>query len=322
MMEPTPHKPLEWERGGLIYRPDGSLPWSRTHAQSPRALALGDDLVRIVFSTRDESGRTRPGAIDVSASSPCEVLSIAQKPLLELGSPGEFDDRGVMPACFLRHDGKIYLFYTGWNTSETVPYRLSIGLACSIDGGNSFEKIGPGPIMDRSLHEPLSCSQPYVIRRGKGFRMYYLSIFKWAEVNGRLESYYNLRYVDSDTIDHWQPLGKIAVDCDDDFTQAIAVPTVWREADLYRMVYCFRGDSGFRNDRSSSYRLGYAVSTDGDQWRRHDSDIGLVRSDSGWDAGMQAYPDYFQHPKGDLLFYSGNGFGKEGFGFARRRSAS
>lgn len=314
----TEAAPLEWKPGGLIYVPDGSLAWSKTHAQSPRALDLGNDRLRIVFSTRDQKGRTRPGSIDVSASDPSVIQAIAKDPLLELGEPGAFDDCGVMPACFLRSGGKIYLFYTGWNTSQTVPYRLSIGLACSDDGGLSFTKIGRGPVMDRSLHEPLGCSQPYVIPWGNGFRMYYLSIFKWAQVEGRLESYYNLRYVDSDNLLHWLPKGDVAVECDDDFTQAIAVPTVWVENGGFRMIYCFRGDNRFRTDPQSAYRLGFAVSPDGDQWRRQDDRIGIQRSTSGWDSEMQAYPDYFSHPLGSYLFYSGNGFGRGGFGFARR----
>jgi len=276
--------------------------------------------MRVVFSTRDGEGRTRPGFIDVDASDPARVLDVGQQPLLELGSPGSFDDRGAMPACFLEEAGVTYLFYTGWNTSDSVPYRLSIGLAKSTDGGQSFEKVGPGPVMDRSLHEPISCSQPYVIPWKGGYRMYYISFFDWREINGRLESYYNLRYVDTDDLECWRPKGHIAVDCDDEFTKAIAVPTVWKEGDKYRMLYSYRGDTDFRTDTNAAYRLGSAVSDDGDSWQRRDDLIGLHPSESGWDSQMQAYPEYFSNEHGSYLFYSGNGFGQAGVGFARRTS--
>lgn len=313
-------EPMRWEPSKLIYRPDGSLPWSLTHAQSPRALDLGDGILRLVFSTRDDNGRTRPGFIDVRSDNPAEVIKIGSEPLLDLGRPGTFDDCGVMPSCFLRTEDSIYLFYTGWNTSGTVPYRLALGLARSSDGGQTFEKVGEGPVMDRSLHEPISCSQPYVIPWKSGYRMYYISFFDWREINGRLESYYNLRYVDSTNLESWLPKGHIAVDCDDELTKAIAVPTVWKEDGKYRMVYSYRGDTDFRSDMNTAYRLGIAVSDDGDSWQRRDDLTGLHRSKAGWDSLMQAYPDYFSNDYGSYLFYSGNGFGQAGVGFARRIS--
>ena len=309
---------FRWEPGGRIYKPDGDLWWSRTHAQSPRAWEFSDGTLRIVFSTRDGEGRTRPGYVDVQMEDPTRVVQIGSEPMLDLGVPGAFDDSGVMPSCFVRDGDRVHMFYTGWNRSTTVPYRLAIGLATSHDGGHSFQKIGPGPVMDRSLLEPISCSQPYVIPWGGGYRMFYLSIFAWREVSGRMESYYNLRYVDSKNVRQWCPAGDIAIECDDSFTKAVAVPTVWREEGLFRMIYSFRGDSGFRDDPKSAYRLGYAVSRDGDSWERLDQELKLCNGGSDWDSVMQAYPDYFESSSGAFLFYTGNGFGREGIGFMKR----
>ena len=67
------------------------------------------------------------------------------RPVLDLGELGCFDDVGVMPSCIVNVDGAKLLYYAGWNTSTTVPYRISIGLAVSDDGGYTFV----GFIMDQ-----------------------------------------------------------------------------------------------------------------------------------------------------------------------------
>jgi hypothetical protein len=41
------------------------------------------------------------------------------------------------------------------------------------------------------------------------------------------------------------------------------------------MWYCYRGSVDYRADKTQSYRLGYAESTDGKQWKRLDALVGI-----------------------------------------------
>jgi hypothetical protein len=93
-------------------------------------------------------------------------------------------------------------------------------------------------------------------------------------------------------------------------------PCVIAEDGLYKMCYCYRGSVNFRTDKRQSYRLGYAESGDGINWLRKDEEVGIDRSDEGWDSVMMCYPYLYRHQDKTYLFYNGNGFGESGLGYA------
>jgi hypothetical protein len=81
------------------------------------------------------------------------------------------------------------------------------------------------------------------------------------------------------------------------------------------MWFCYRGTQDFR-DGSDSYRIGYAWSTDLINWTRNDDRVGIEPSIDGWDSKMLAYPCVVEVGEKILMFYAGNGFGRDGFGYA------
>ena len=62
--------------------------------------------------------------MDVDAANPLHVVSVAKEPALESRRPRTFDDNGVTPICVLRHEGKLYLYYVGWQLGVKVRYYL------------------------------------------------------------------------------------------------------------------------------------------------------------------------------------------------------
>ena len=63
--------------------------------------------------------------------------------------------------------------------------------------------------------------------------------------------------------------------------------------------------------------MGLATSTDLINWERiPDNFIGLEKSTTGWDSKMMCYPYMIKEKNKHILFYYGNYFGKEGFGYA------
>jgi hypothetical protein len=93
---------------------------------------------------------------------------------------------------------------------------------------------------------------------------------------------------------------------------------VFKENDEYKMIYSYRHVSAYRTDPKSAYRLGYAESADGVLWQRRDDEIGIERSESGWDSQMMEYSSVSQTKDHLLMLYNGNGFGRSGFGYAIR----
>ena len=303
-----------------MFAPDGRYPWSLTHAQVPIAHDNGDGTLRVFFGTRDAMNRTRTSFIDVDIDDPRRIRYVHDRPVMELGALGCFDDSGVMPSWMVERGGALYLYYIGWNVGQTVPYRNAIGLAVSHDGGRSFERCFDGPIMDRTAREPHFVACPTVLVEGDLWRMWYLGCTGWVMEKGKAEPLYHLRYAESDDGITWRRDGIIAIDYRDEEEGGLVRPSIVAEttggAPLYRMWFSRRAARGYREDPSKSYRLGYAESRDGISWERMDGRAGLDVSPEGWDSAMLCYPYVYRHGGRLNLLYNGNGFGASGVGWA------
>jgi hypothetical protein len=234
------------------------------------------------------------------------MLQLADRPLLELGDLGAFDDSGVMPTWLVSHDGLRHLYYIGWNLGVTVPFRNAIGLATSRDG-EQYARYADGPIVDRSRTEPHFCASCAVVREELRWRMWYLSCTHWSVVDGTPRHHYHIKYAESDDGIDWRRSGRVAVDFANPAEYAISRPSVVKDHDRWRMWYSYRG---------ARYRIGYAESPDGIVWTRHDDQAGIDVSPRGWDAEMIEYPFVFDHRGARYMIYNGDGYGATGFGIA------
>jgi hypothetical protein len=304
-----------WQKRGRLFCPDVGSGWIHSHAQVPTPHLRPDGRLRIYFGARDRQNRTSTVFVEVDPQQLSRVVALHDKPILPLGALGCFDDAGVMPSCLVEADGTTYLYYTGWNTSTTVPYRNAIGVAASRDGGQSFERVFDGPILDRHAEEPHFCATPFVLRDGGLWRMWYLSCTGWTMVAGKPEACYLIRYTESNDGLTWQRPGRIAIDYERP-DEAIARPWVLRDHRGYHMWYSYRSIDGYRTRPDRSYRIGYAASSDGYSWKREDDAVNLPASSDAWDAEMTAYAAVIDLRGRRYMLYNGNGFGASGFGFA------
>jgi len=200
-----------------------------------------------------------------------------------------------------------YLFYTGWTRGVTVPFYLFAGLAISDDGGRSFRRQSPAPILERNEVDPLLTASPFVLIENGIWRMWYVSAARWRMTAGKPEHDYHIRYAESRNGVDWVRRGIVCIDFAHAGEHAIARPCVIRDGRVYRMWYAWRG---------THYRIGYAESADGVVWTRMDDDAGIGVSKDGWDSEMVEYPYVFAHRGRLLMLYNGNGYGKTGCGLA------
>jgi hypothetical protein len=175
------------------------------------------------------------------------------------------------------------------------------------EGGQPFHRFAPGPVLDRSLHEPHFCASCCVLPSADGWRMWYLSCTGWSSRAGRPEHHYHIKYAESDDGIAWRRDGEVAIDFAGPDEYAISRPSVLRDGDCWRMWYSYRG---------GSYRIGYAESADGRHWRRLDERVGIDLAPSGWDSEMIEYPFVFDHGGQRYMLYNGNDYGRTGFGLA------
>jgi predicted GH43/DUF377 family glycosyl hydrolase len=308
---------MRWEKKGLIFTVENNSDWMAHHACVPVADKVGDDILRIYFAPRDKEGRSRTTFIEVEADNPSRVLRVHDRPVIDLGKLGTFDDSGVMASCIVNQDDRKYLYYIGWNRGVTVPYRNSVGLAVSMDGGLTFERVCEGPVVDRTMHEPYFCASPFAMydREESKWKLWYASSTGWMVVHGQPEPLYQIKYAESADGVHWIRNNTVCLE----YTfegEANARPCVIKEDGRYRMWYCFRGSVDYRTRREQSYRLGYAESADGINWTRKDEAVGIGLSSEGWDSVMMEYPYVYEHKGRKYMLYNGNGFGETGFGYA------
>lgn len=307
---------MKWEKKGRIISLDDfkDISWMQSHTQVPVPFKLKDGNYRIYFNSRCE-GKTLPTFVEIDRKL-FKIINRNEKPLLELGEPGTFDDSGVMFSSIVAVDDTIYMYYIGWNQQVSVPYQNSIGLAISEDGGRTFKKYSSGPILGRSLQNPIFVSSPYVIRTDEEWLMYYLFCTKWIDGihAGKKEPVYDIRYAKSHDGIHWEiPDGNVCITGED---EAVAQPCVIKDKQGFRMWYSTRKTIDYRENRESSYRIGYAESKDGFSWVRKDSEAGITVSDEGWDSQMQEYAYVLPEGNKFIMFYNGNGFGQSGIGYA------
>ncbi|MFP4004169.1 MAG: hypothetical protein ACLFV8_10370, partial [Alphaproteobacteria bacterium] len=279
----------------------------------PTVLVL-EDRLRVYFASRPRPDLSLTTFVDLDIGDPGEILSVHERPVLEPGPPGAFDEHGVMPCCAFEHEGRVWLYYSGWSRRASIPYSNWSGLAVSEDGGQTFRKAFPGPIVDRTPEEIFSATAVWVVRQPECWHMWYASGTEWVEIGGKSEEVYRIRHGVSPDGIHWKRENRELLSFRRRH-EPTHRPSVIRIGDSWHMWFSHRGVEDFRNG-SDAYRLGYARSDDLECWTRDDSKAGLDVSDRGWDSRMTAYPCVVRAQDRVLMFYNGDGFGQTGFGYA------
>lgn len=315
---------LKWNKLGKIFDPaDHQLPNGCVEfAQSPQALVF-DDFVRIYFSSRQRdpyNGKYLSHICYADFSKDFqEVLGVSNKAVIPLGKLGCFDEHGIFPMNVLRHDGRIFGYTSGWTRRASVSVDTGIGLAFSNDGGLTFEKIGDGPVLTSSLHEPFLVGDPFVQVHGDIFHMWYISGTDWkrfaeGQAPDRIYKIHHATSRDGIAWDKEEGAHIVPDRLHGDESQAL--PTVIGIGDRHHMYFCYRESSDFRKTKGRGYRIGHAWSDDLSTWTRDDDSAGIDVSTDGWDSDMLCYPHVFKCDGKAYLLYNGNEFGRRGFGIA------
>jgi predicted GH43/DUF377 family glycosyl hydrolase len=300
---------VRWQKQGHVYVPPGDTAWAQEYAFPPTPYRRDDDVLRLYVAFCDSDNVGRVGYVDVQADSPEQIVEVSQQPVLDIGAPGMFDEYGVVPTCVVQVEDRLFMYYVGYQRGSKVRYFQFQGLAVSSDGGESFERVQRVPVLERSDAEPLNRTSAFVRRSGDGFQMWYVGGGEWTTVDDKPLPVYNLRYIESPDGVSWPGEGTVCLDFANDDEHAFGRPWVWEDEDGFVMLYSIR-------TRSKDYRLGLARSADGVSWERHDEEVGIDVSPSGWDSEMVAYGSVVSSGDRVYLFYNGNGRGRTGFGYA------
>ena len=315
---------MKWKKLGKIFDPtQHSLPNHCVQfAQSPQALVF-DDYVRIYFSTRAHDPTSNKylshiAFVDMRTDFR-EVIRVSDKTVLPLGGLGCFDEHGIFPMNVVRVQDSIYGYTCGWNRRVSVSVDTAIGLAVSDDDGQTFQRIGDGPVLAASLNEPFLVGDGFVkVIQGK-FHMWYIYGVAWerSAPGAPPDRVYKIGHaVSLDGITWEKEEGRRIISDRLGGNECQALPTVVEIEGLYHMFFCYRQLFDFRTNPERGYRIGHAYSDNLTDWIRDDENPGLDHSPGDWDSDMQCYPHVFEWDGQIYLLYNGNEFGRYGFGVA------
>jgi len=316
---------MKWKKLGKIFDPTKFELSNNCEefAQSPQTLVF-NDFVRIYFSTRarDNNGEylSYISFVDMDLSL-SKVLKTSKKSVISLGKLGTFDEHGIFPINPFKDEDKIWAYTCGWNRRVSVPVDTGIGLAQSLDNGETFERVGNGPVLGPTLNEPFLVGDGFVKKFNNEYFMFYIFGTKWipkteTEPQARV---YKIGLAKSTDGLHWvKNDGKQIISNILNEDECQALPTVIKINNRYHMYFCYREATDFRKNNRRGYRLGYSYSNNLEDWIRDDSKSGfdLSFNNEDWDGEMMCYPHIFEANNKVYLLYNGNEFGKYGFGAA------
>lgn len=315
---------MRWQKLGKIFDPaQHVLPEGcEQFAQSPQALVF-DDFVRIYFSTRSvdpANGKYLSHVAFVEMRKNLrDVIRVSRQTVIPLGALGCFDEHGIFPMNVLRHGDAVYGYTCGWSRRVSVSVDTAIGLAISRDDGLTFKRIGDGPVLAASLHEPYLVGDGFVKVIDGVFHMWYIFGTGWKQYapDAAPDRTYKIGHATSGDGVNWikEEAHQIISDRLGE-GESQALPTVIEIDGRYHMFFCYRESFDFRKGKGRGYRIGHAWSDNLSNWTRDDEQPMLEGTPGDWDSDMQCYPHVFECDGKVYLLYNGNEFGRAGFGLA------
>lgn len=317
---------FRWEKIARIFAPSElkTASWMHEFAQSPTAL-IEETFVRVYFCSRpapDIDGQylSYISFIDLDRGNLLNILRVCQQPVLTLGKYGTFDEFGTYPVSVIRNESEIRAYYAGWTRCESVPFNAAIGLAISRDGGETFERLGDGPVLSYGPDEPFLLGSPRIRKFGDRWQLWYVAGKEWLMTDGKPEPVYKIRMATSHNGIDWVKHGKDLIQDKLGVQECQACPDVTFRAGKYHMFFSYRDIRNYKG-RQGGYRIGYAWSPDMVNWTRNDDLMDISLSDTGWDSEMINYAHVFELDNTTWMLYQGNGMGRTGFGLAKLESS-
>lgn len=298
---------MSWADLGLIFPVRELSDWAVSHAYVPTPLLM-DDRIRVYVAFLDANKVGRLGFIDIDLDDPERVLGYSKTPALVDSGENAFDRDGVTPLSVVTHAGEIRLYYAGWRllSGGAARYRLLTGLATS-RMGERFERHRDTPLLASSSPDTLVKTAGVVALDGNVWRCWYADDVGLINLNGKSVPTYQLRTMASSDGLNWPSDGRVVFDTTESDIIGYGRSAIWREGDLLHGLFSVRRrDGGYR-------AIEHATSRDGYTWTQ----LGLggltFPASKTRDGQKEAcFPGIVQLNGRLLMFYNGDGFGRDG----------
>lgn len=302
------NKPFPWKKIGRVFEPADT---EFSHGSLPCAVHYKNDLFVVAFTRRDSKQRSHIFLSYAQVGDGKMTLVGEPKLALRYGPPGTFDCDGVISVCFVEHQGRIYLYYVGWQNLPNTLWICDTGRAILDPQELTLAREFSGPVLGRDKDNPLFAAATAFHVSGDRWRTWYNSGVRWERTAQGWRHYYGIHYAESQDGIDWVCRPGMCIPFADEYEYAFGRPSVYYSDGIYFMWFAHRATKDI-----DTYRIGFASSSDGFTWLRNDAISGIDVSPEGWDSEMICYPYIFEHQSLMYMLYNGNGYGKTGFGLA------
>lgn len=301
-----------WKKIGLVYSSNSYKSELRVSSGlTPEPLVCGD-VIRVYYSARDSLGRGRIYFAEFDPENSCSILRVSEKPCMDLGHKGEFDDNGhILGSVEHLKAGGIRMYYVGFHLPRGEKFHAFTGAAESVNG-RDFERLTDHFVEGKAMRNgSIGAVHTSFVEEG-GRRYWYACGDGWQVINHKEFPKYHIKtsYFDQGDGENTEALD---FDCilPSGEEYRIGRPKVYRTSKgKYVMYMTFGTIDGLR------YEPALAVSDDGIQWTRRDDLLGISLSSQGWDSVHLCYPALAFYKDKVFMFYNGNNMGEDGFGVA------
>ena len=293
---------MKWISQGLIFSRKNFPKWNSTHAWVPTPIMINKKICRVFYAGRNKNNMSQLGAFDIDLNNPKIIRRVFQKPFLELGKMGHFDDCAVIPSHIIKVKNTYYLFYIGWTQGKTVPYIASIGLATTKNLNKKFKRYSDAPILGRTKNDPIFTASCFIQKYMDKYKMFYTSNLSWNRVNNKSTPKYTIKEASSSDLITWKHEAITFKHKKNEI--AITRPWIFKHNSKDVMLYSYR---------RYLYKIGLAKKI-GNKWIRKDKNIKIQKKNKPFDLMSQEYSSVVSYKNKKYMFYNGDNFGKYGFG--------
>lgn len=302
---------MKWTKLGLVFdvKAFSNGDWFRNSALTPQPYRVSKDIIRVYAGFRDVDGISRIGFADLDSRDPTRVVRVSDKPLLDVGRDGCFDDNGLILGDVVDGPDGIYLFYVGFQLVRKAKFLAFSGVAVSYDNGVTFTRLSEAPILGRAANQT-TIGAIHTARYENGvWRLWFARGDGWEIINGNNYPKYHICYTETKDLLNIPRHAQTCVDAIEP-EYRIGRPKVYRLLDGSYFMYATKGTL------AGEYSPSFFRSSDGIKWERDDSQVGISNSLSGWDSETLCYPALIKNEGSTLMVYNGNCMGFDGFGAA------
>jgi len=312
-------------RREAVIRPGQLSPrFDATRASAAHVIRIGENY-RMIYWGSDSEGRNYILQAEAPLEEPNEWKPLGG-PLIGPQPETEYNCVGPsFPFLLPLTQSHWLLYFTAWGRwAETGKISNTTGVAISEDGGRSWRYHDEHPMLplDREYDREATGSL-WVMAEGGRLRMYYTAIGEYyprpAGVetgHGEIIPRIGIAYAESEDGIHWEkPLDDLVVQ-----PRGFAVEPYEYICSKPCVV---RGETGYVlwvNTFGTAYRVHRLLSQDGVHWtwgKRVGPDGELGTGEGGcFDDFQRSYPTIIRHENEWRCWYTGNGFGATGMGYA------